>query len=45
MTLGATPLLEDERPSPTRIAEWSVTGEEEDELSPPGPSLPHRAQR
>lgn len=31
----ATPLLEDGRPSPTRIAKWSLIGEEEDEVSPP----------
>lgn len=27
-------MLEDGRPSPTRIAEWSLIGEEEDEVSP-----------
>lgn len=41
----ATPFLEDGRPSPTRIAKWSLIGEEEDKVSPPGPSLSPRAQR
>lgn len=27
-------MLEDGRPSPTKIAEWSLIGEEEDEVSP-----------
>lgn len=30
----AIPLLEDGRPSPTRIAKWSLIGEEENEVSP-----------